>query len=88
MERRHARPLVQIGGQAFASAQAYWSDTLGLQKAIKAILGGTVAIASARLTTLATEAAEEALGVPPPKNVCEVSTMSDLILYHNLVSGA
>ena len=65
--------LLSIGGQTFASAQTYWFDILDWQKAIKPLLGEVDFIASARLTTLATEAAE-ALGVPPPKNVHEVCT--------------
>ena len=68
-----AQLLFPIGLQAWAFAQAYRAETLDWLSTLKRSAGEDDIVGSARLTTLATEAAE-ALGVPHPKNVCEVST--------------
>ena len=64
--------LFSIGLQACAFVQGYRAEALDWQNTMKSSTGEADIVASAQLTTLAAEAAE-ALGVPPPKNVCEVS---------------
>ena len=64
--------LFSIGLQACAFVQGYRAEALDWQNTMKSSTGEADIVPSARLTTLAAEAAE-ALGVPPPKNVCEVS---------------
>ena len=64
--------IFPIGLQAWVCAQSYRAEALDWPSTLKRSAGEDDIVASARLTTLATEAAE-ALGVPHPKNVCEVS---------------